>query len=79
MAEIVKKYIVYAGIENPVTPAQVRVELGGLKNAIRIAEELVSRLEQVLTIVEMKQAEAADEQKDGAKKGPTKGEAGNQG
>jgi len=79
MTNIVKKYIVYPGIENPVTPAQVKVEICGLRNAIAIAQELVSRLEQVLTIVDMKQAEIANEQqKSEAEKNPAEGEKGNQ-
>jgi hypothetical protein len=78
MTDIVKKYIVYPGIENPVTPAQVKVEICGLKNAIKIAEELVSRLEQVLTIVDMKKVEAIYEQRQEgeAKKGIAEGEKG---
>jgi len=78
MTDIVKKYIVYPGIENPVTPAQVKVEVCGLKNAIKIAEELVSRLEQVLTIVDMRKAEAIHEQRQEgeAEKGTTEGEKG---
>jgi len=78
MVEIVKKYIVYPGIENPVTPAQVRVEICGLRNAIKIAEELTSRLEQVLAIVDMKQGEVANEQKGAAEKGPAEGETADQ-
>lgn len=78
MVEIVKKYIVYPGIENPVTPAQVRVEICGLRNAIKIAEELTSRLEQVLAIVDMKQGEAANEQKGAAEKSPAEGETADQ-
>jgi len=71
MTEIVKKHIVYPGIENPVTPAQVKVEICGLRNAIKIAEELVSRLEQVLTIVELKREEMSNEQSIRAEKGHT--------
>jgi hypothetical protein len=80
MTDIVKKYIVYPGIEEPITPAQVKVEICGLKNAIKIAEELVSRLEQVLTIVDMKQAETIHEQrqKGETEKSPAEGEKRNQ-
>jgi hypothetical protein len=58
---IVNKYISYPGIENPNTPSQVKVEIYGLKNVIKIAEELISRLEQVLAIVELKKEEAVKE------------------
>lgn len=54
---IVKKSIVYAGIEKPQTVAELKVELLGLKNAIQIANELISRYEQVFAIMELKQNE----------------------
>jgi hypothetical protein len=54
---IVKKYIAYAGIEQPATPEQIKVELYGLKNVIKIAEELISRLEQALAIYDLKRKE----------------------
>jgi len=54
---IVKKHIAYAGIEKPQTVAELKVELLGLKNVIKIAEELISRYEQVFAIMELKQEE----------------------
>ena len=54
---IVKKSIVYAGIEKPQTAAELKVELLGLRNSIKIAEELISRYEQVFAIMELKQDE----------------------
>jgi len=54
---IVRKHIVYPGIAEPKTLAELKVEMFGLKNAIKIAEELISRYEQVLAIMELKQEE----------------------
>lgn len=54
---LVKKNIEYLGIKEPNTYKQVKVEIAGLKHAIKIAEELIYRLEQALTIVELKQEE----------------------
>lgn len=51
---IVKKQIVYVGIEDPNSPIELKVEIAGLKNLIKIAEELISRHEQVLTIIDLK-------------------------
>ena len=52
-----KKEIVYLGIEKPETPIQVRAEICGLKHAIKVAEELIARLEQALTIAALQQEE----------------------
>ena len=57
---LIKKQIEYLGIESPSTPGQVRVEMAGLRQAIKVAEELVCRLEQALAIAELKQEEYAD-------------------
>ena len=54
---IVKKHITYPGIEKLETITELKVEICGLKNAIKIAEELISRYEQVLAIMELKQEE----------------------
>lgn len=54
---LVKKNIEYLGVKEPNTYKQVKVEIAGLKHAIKIAEELIYRLEQALTIVELKQEE----------------------
>jgi len=54
---IVKKYITYLGIEKPSTPAQVNMEISGLKHAIRVAEEMIASLEQSLAIVDLRQEE----------------------
>ena len=52
---VIQKYIEYPGIDgSPTTIAQLKVEMCGLKNAIKIAEELISRYEQVLAIMELK-------------------------
>lgn len=52
---IIKKAISYAGIDTPKTVEEIKVEMLGLKNAIKIAEELISRYEQVFAIMEMTQ------------------------
>lgn len=50
---IVKKYVTYAGIEKPETVSELKVEILGLRNVIKIAEELISRYEQVFSIMEL--------------------------
>ncbi len=45
-----KRNIEYAGVANPSTPAEIRVEILGLRNAVKQAEELISRHEQALEI-----------------------------
>jgi FlaA1/EpsC-like NDP-sugar epimerase len=45
-----KRNIEYAGVADPSTPAEIRVEILGLRNAIKQAEELISRHEQALEI-----------------------------
>jgi len=48
---LVKKKMEYLGIEKPDTPAQVRVEIAGLKQLIKSAEEQICRLEQAMALV----------------------------
>jgi sulfur relay (sulfurtransferase) complex TusBCD TusD component (DsrE family) len=55
MKEVIKKHITFAGIEKPETVHELKVEIYGLKNAIKIAEELISRHEQVLSIIFLEQ------------------------
>ena len=55
MSGIIKKHIIYPGLENPSTIAELKVEICGLTNAIKIAEELISRYNQVLAIMTMRQ------------------------
>jgi FlaA1/EpsC-like NDP-sugar epimerase len=43
----------YAGIVDPSTPAEIRIEILGLRNAIRQAEELISRHEQALELAQI--------------------------
>ena len=57
MSKIVKKHIIYAGIETPKTLQEIKVEILGLKNAIKIAEEQLSRYEQVFAIIELEKEE----------------------
>lgn len=78
MTGMVKKYIAYLGIENPATVAEVKVEICGLRNAVKMAEELASRLEQSLAIADMKQAEMIHEQQSKAEKNPAEGEEADQ-
>ena len=85
MTGMVKKYIAYLGIENPATMAEVRVEICGLRNAVKMAEELASRLEQSLAIADMKRTEMIHEQqqqqqqqKSEAEKDPPEGEKADQ-
>ena len=48
---IIKKHITYAGVERPETVAEIKVEVLGLRNLIAIANELISRYEQVFAIM----------------------------
>jgi len=45
-----KRTMEYAGICNPLTPAEIRIEILGLKNLVKQAEEWISRYEQALEI-----------------------------
>ena len=55
-----KKQIIYAGIENPTTAEEVHIEIAGLKNAQKQAEELISRFEQILLMISIEQREQAN-------------------
>ena len=48
--KIAKQTIEYAGVSNPGSPAEIRIEILGLRNAIKQAEELISRHEQALEL-----------------------------
>lgn len=50
----------YAGIVDPSTPAEIRIEILGLRNAVKQAEERISRYEQALEVAVLigKQTEA---------------------
>ncbi len=50
---LVRKRIEYAGIEHPSTPEELLVEILGLRNAAKQAEELISRFEQALEIARL--------------------------
>lgn len=50
MSKLAKKKIEYLGIEQPSTMEEIRVEICGLKHAIKTAEELVARLEQSVAL-----------------------------
>ena len=53
--KIKKKCITYAGMENPKSVSEIEIEILGLKNAVAIANELITRYEQVLAIVNFNQ------------------------
>jgi hypothetical protein len=58
---IVKKSIVYLGMDGrPSNPAQVRLEISGLKHAVTIAKEMIARLEQSMAIMDLKREEMLD-------------------
>lgn len=48
--KLCKRNIEYAGVAELLTTADIRVEILGLRNAIKQAEELISRHEQALEI-----------------------------
>jgi len=52
---IVAKTIEYAGIVEPRSPGELEIEIYGLKNAIRQAEELISRHEQAIALARLMQ------------------------
>jgi hypothetical protein len=62
---IIKKYITYAGIENPKTEQELKVEICGLENSILIAKELISRYKQIFAIMELKRGETTNVPKTG--------------
>ena len=59
---IVRKTIEYAGLGDPSTPEEIGFEILGLRNAVRQAEELISRLEQAMALARLglRQQEASD-------------------
>jgi hypothetical protein len=61
---LTKKYIAYLGITDPSTMPQIKVEITGLKYAIKIAEEQVASLEQAAAIAELNEKELKDEELD---------------
>jgi hypothetical protein len=57
---LIKKTISYLGIDSPNTSKQIRVEICGLKQAVKTAEELISRLDQALAIAELQEEEISN-------------------
>jgi len=45
-----KQTVEYAGISDPSTPDEIKIEILGLRNAIKQAEERISRYEQALEV-----------------------------
>lgn len=48
-----KRTVEYAGIVDPSTPDEIRIEILGLRNAIKQAEERISRYEQALEVARL--------------------------
>jgi hypothetical protein len=48
-----KRNIEYLGIDSPKTKQELLVEILGLRNAIKTAEEKISRIEQAIAIAEL--------------------------
>lgn len=65
-----RRTIEYAGVANPITPAEMRIEILGLRNAIRQAEELISRYEQAAEIAVYMERLAAEERQNDLETGP---------
>lgn len=57
MVKIIKKTICYIGIEEPKTENEINVEIDGLKHAICVAEELIAKLNQAVSIVRLEKNE----------------------
>lgn len=56
--EIIRKTLQYLGVSStPTTMGEVRVEIAGLRHVVKVAEEMICRLEQAVTIMEMKKEE----------------------
>lgn len=51
--KVIKKSVEYAGVSGPGTPEELEIEIFGLKNAIRQAQELISRHEQAIALVRL--------------------------
>ena len=55
---IVRKSLQYLGVSgSPTTMGEVRVEIAGLRHVVKVAEEMICRLEQAVAIMEMKREE----------------------
>jgi hypothetical protein len=51
--KLVPKHIEYAGVMDPGSPEELEIEIYGLRNAIRQAEELMSRHEQAIALARL--------------------------
>jgi len=58
LEDLTRKHIEYTGSLNLRTRAEILIEMAGLRNAIKQAEELLSRCEQILIIAKVKQEES---------------------
>ena len=56
--KLVRKQVEYLGIDSPDSPLQIKVELAGLRHAIKTIEEKIARYEQSLAIVNMELGES---------------------
>jgi hypothetical protein len=50
---VVKKSLEYAGVTDPTSPSEMEIEIYGLKNVIRQAQELISRHEQAIALARL--------------------------
>lgn len=62
--KLCKRVIEYAGISDPSSSMEIRIEILGLRNAIKQAEELISRHEQALEIAAFVGQTLEDQQND---------------
>jgi hypothetical protein len=58
---ISRRTLEYVGVADPATPEEIRIEILGLRNAIRQAEELISRHEQAMEIAAIMEREMPEE------------------
>lgn len=55
------KEIKYLGVDNPKTIMEIQVEISGLENAVKQAEEQITRLKQAIAVFQLQMAEQKDE------------------
>jgi hypothetical protein len=69
--DITKKTIQYLGVSGtPTTMGEVRVEIAGLRHVVKVAEEMICRLEQAVAIMEMKREEMLNDRLQAKGTGP---------
>lgn len=79
MSKVVKKEVKYLGVKEPSTYNELKVEVCGLKHAVKQAEEMIARLEQSVALFELKAEEQSREQtKSGAEETNPETQAGSE-